>query len=74
MKRHSMPMNLAKWIHHFGTTNRLDRPEPEWNLPLVLDEKKRNALAATLAQYQLGDAAVPSPHRARCGATPCLGR
>ncbi len=52
-------MNLAKWIHHFGTTNRLDRPEPEWNLPLVLDEKKRNALVATLAQYQLGDGGGP---------------
>ena len=55
MKRHPMPMNLAKWIHHFGTANRLDRPEPEWDLPLMLDEGKRTALAATLAQYQLGD-------------------
>lgn len=54
-----MPTNLAKWIRHFGTTNRLDRPEPEWDLPLVLDEKKRAALAATLAQYQLGDGGGP---------------
>ena len=54
-----MPMNLAKWIRHFGTTNRLDRPEPEWDLPLLLDERKRAALAATLAQYQLGDGGGP---------------
>ncbi len=52
-------MNLAKWIHHFGTANRLDRPEPEWDLPLALDAGRRNALAATLAQYQLGDGGGP---------------
>lgn len=54
-----MPMNLAKWIHHFGTANRLDRREPDWDRPLVIDERKRAALAATLAQYQLGDGGGP---------------
>ena len=54
-----MPMNLRKWIHHFGTANRLDRPEPGWDAPLELDGRKRAALAATLAQYQLGDGGGP---------------
>ena len=54
-----MPENLQKWIHHFGTTNRQQRPEPDWDSPLVLDEKRRLALAATLAQYQLGDGGGP---------------
>jgi hypothetical protein len=52
-------MNLTKWIHHFGTANRLDRREPDWDRPLVIDERKRAALAATLAQYQLGDGGGP---------------
>lgn len=52
-------MNLAKWILHFGITNRIARPEPDWDRPLVIDERKRVALAATLAQYQLGDGGGP---------------
>lgn len=52
-------MNFAKWIHHFGTANRLNRPEPDWDAPLMMDERKRAALAATLAQYQLGDGGGP---------------
>lgn len=59
MKRHPMPMNHAKWIHHFGTANRKHRPEPDWDAPLRMDERKRAALAATLAQYQLGDGGGP---------------
>ncbi len=59
MKNHPMPMNLQKWINHFGTTNRLNRIEPDWDAPLHLPEKKRRALAATLAEYQLGDGGGP---------------
>lgn len=59
MKTHPMPMNLQKWIHHFGVANRLRRTEPEWEAPLCLPEKKRAALAATLAEYQLGDGGGP---------------
>lgn len=59
MKTHPMPMNLKKWINHFGTANRLNRNEPCWDAPLRLSEKKRIALAATLAEYQLGDGGGP---------------
>lgn len=59
MKTHPMPMNLQKWIHHFGTANRLNRTEPDWAAPFHLPEKKRAALAATLAEYQLGDGGGP---------------
>ncbi len=52
-------MNLRKWIHQFGTVNRLHRPEPDWGAPRALDERRRAALAATLAQYQLGDGGGP---------------
>ena len=56
---HPMPMNLQTWIRHFGTTNRLNRPEPRWAQPMLLPEAKRAALAATLAEYQLGDGGGP---------------
>lgn len=39
--------------------NRRDRPEPNWKLPLHLDEPKRAALALSLAEYQLGDGGGP---------------
>jgi len=54
-----MPMNLQKWIYHFAVANRLRRTEPGWDLPMRLPEKKRAALAATLAEYQLGDGGGP---------------
>ena len=59
MKKHPMPINLQKWINHFGTANRLNRTEPDWEAPLNLPEKKRRALAMTLAEYQLGDGGGP---------------
>ena len=59
MKNHPMPMNLAKWIHHFGVANRRNRIEPAWNAPLAMADDKRKALAATLAEYQLGDGGGP---------------
>ena len=58
-RTHPMPMNLQKWIRHFGVTNRLNRPEPHWDKPLHLPEAKRAALASTLAEYQLGDGGGP---------------
>ena len=59
MKIHPMPMNLKKWIAHFGTVNRKNRPEPDWDAPREMSETKRAALAATLAEYQLGDGGGP---------------
>lgn len=47
-------MNTKHWIAHFEN-NRLNRPEPEWMMPLHLPEGKRAALARSLAEYQLGD-------------------
>ena len=47
-------MNYQKWIAHFRA-NRLDRPEPNWNSAFDLPERKRSALAKSLAEYQLGD-------------------
>ncbi|HZJ17369.1 MAG TPA: ferritin-like domain-containing protein [Chthoniobacteraceae bacterium] len=47
-------MNYQKWITHFRA-NRLDRPEPNWNAEFDLPERKRSALAKSLAEYQLGD-------------------
>jgi len=47
-----------KWIRHFET-NRLNRKEPEWDSPFAMEEKKRRALAASLAEYQLGDGGGP---------------
>jgi hypothetical protein len=47
-----------KWIRHFEK-NRLHRPEPDWNAPFQMEEKKRRALAWSLAEYQLGDGGGP---------------
>ena len=51
-------MNYHKWIAHFQA-NRLERTEPDWTAPLALDDRKRRALASTLAEYQLGDGGGP---------------
>ena len=47
-----------KWIRHFEN-NRLNRKEPEWEAPFAMEEKKRRALAWSLAEYQLGDCGGP---------------
>lgn len=51
-------MNYAHWIAHFRT-NRLNRPEPAWDSPFTLPENRRQALARSLAEYQLGDGGGP---------------
>lgn len=47
-------MNYAHWIRHFEM-NRLHRPEPDWHVAMELGGERREALAQTLAEYQLGD-------------------
>lgn len=47
-------MNYDHWIAHFEI-NRNHRPEPEWTAPFTASERKRSALARSLAEYQLGD-------------------
>lgn len=59
MTPHPLPMDWQKWIRHFEIENRQNRPEPEWGLPLEMEEAHRTSLAATLAQYQLGDGGGP---------------
>jgi hypothetical protein len=52
-------LNCNKWIHHFKL-NRKDRREPDWfGIPVTITDQKRRHLAATLAQYQLGDGGGP---------------
>ncbi len=53
-----MKAHQQKWIRHFEN-NRLNRKEPEWDLPFVMEEKRRHALAWSLAEYQLGDGGGP---------------
>ena len=57
-------MNYTRWIAHFEA-NRLHRPEPEWDAPFTLSEKKRRLLAISLAEYQLGDGGGPCQLTAR---------
>lgn len=51
-------LHQEKWIRHFEK-NRLNRKEPEWDMPFAMEEKKRRALAWSLAEYQLGDGGGP---------------
>jgi len=51
-------MNNSKWISHFQS-NRRNRPEPVWEMPLTLTEDCRRALVLSLAEYQLGDGGGP---------------
>jgi hypothetical protein len=47
-------VNYEHWIRHFEV-NRSHRTEPEWAMPLRMEEGRRIALGKTLAEYQLGD-------------------
>ena len=47
-------MNYGHWIAHFKT-NKRDRPEPDWSAAFSMTEKKRQLLARSIAEYQLGD-------------------
>jgi hypothetical protein len=51
-------MNYARWIAHFEA-NRQNRPEPAWEAPFAMPEPTRRLLAASLAEYQLGDGGGP---------------
>ena len=47
-------MNHTRWISRFEA-NRLGRQEPVWDVPCLIPERKRQMLARSLAEYQLGD-------------------
>ena len=47
-------MNSAHWLHHFET-NRLHRPEPDWQIPSPDALSFRRKLARSLSHFQLGE-------------------
>jgi hypothetical protein len=47
-------MNSNQWLNYYQQ-NRLDRPEPKWNLPSTLDPAVQRALARSLSHFQLGE-------------------
>lgn len=49
-----MNINYDHWISHFDI-NRKHRREPDWDAAFTASERKRAALARSLAEYQLGD-------------------
>lgn len=50
----SQSISSSKWLRHFRG-NRLNRPEPDWNLPCALPEGLRGDLATSLSHFQLGE-------------------
>jgi hypothetical protein len=55
---------VAKWIEHFRR-NRLNRPEPEWDQPIVMSPAIQRKLIPSLEQFQLGDGGGPASLIAR---------
>jgi hypothetical protein len=47
-------MNSTAWLRHFEN-NRLDRPEPLWDLPCTADPATAAQLARSLSHFQLGE-------------------
>jgi hypothetical protein len=50
----SQSSSSSKWLRHYQI-NRLNRPEPDWNLPCSLPEGLRRDLATSLSHFQLGE-------------------
>ena len=47
-------MNSLQWLHYYQD-NKLNRPEPKWNMPSPLDPGTQRALAHSLSHFQLGE-------------------
>ena len=62
------PLDAAKWIRYFRA-NRQNRPEPEWDLPILLQRDIVQKLLPSLEQFQLGDGGGPASLIARDAAT-----
>jgi len=45
---------MSHWVRHYRA-NRLNRPEPDWNLPCSLPDDLRGQLAQSLSHFQLGE-------------------
>lgn len=52
-------MNYQKWIRHFEKNSR-NRPEPEWDAPLLLGGNALKKLRRSIQQFQLGDGGGPA--------------
>ena len=52
-------MNTAYWTAHFRQ-NQINRPEPDWSLPMKLNGKPLRLLRKSLQQFQLGDGGGPA--------------
>src|SRR6478736_322141 len=58
------PHTAAKWIQHFRA-NDSNRPEPQWDLPIHLEQAVVQKLLPSLVQFQLGDGGGPASLIAR---------
>jgi rubrerythrin len=47
-------MNSLQWLHYYQD-NKLNRPEPKWNMPSPLDAGTQLVLAHSLSHFQLGE-------------------
>lgn len=47
-------MNPQQWVNYYQN-NRINRPEPKWNLPSPLDAGRQRVLARSLSHFQLGE-------------------
>lgn len=52
-------MKVSYWIEHFRR-NALDRPEPDWQAPPVLEGRALAKVIRSLQQFQLGDGGGPA--------------
>ena len=46
--------NSLQWLHYYQN-NKLNRPEPKWNIPSALDARMQRLLAHSLSHFQLGE-------------------
>jgi hypothetical protein len=47
-------MNSLQWLHYYQN-NKLNRPEPKWNLPSPFDLKTQRLFGHSLSHFQLGE-------------------
>jgi hypothetical protein len=63
-KRRAPHLDYTRWLSHFER-NRLNRPEPDWNMPIPILPHDMTSLLSSLAQFQLGDGGGPASLIAR---------
>jgi hypothetical protein len=53
------PGSVSRWLAHFRR-NRMNRPEPDWDVPITLPAQVVRPLVQSLEQFQLGDGGGPA--------------